>query len=79
MTLEKLIEQYLEYSKVNKRSGTHRREIDLTNVLLTFFRGKCLNEINPFLIERYKKERTKKVKPATVNREVACLKNMYNM
>ena len=76
---EKLVEQYLEYSMVNKRPRTYRREIGLTNSLLMLFKGKHLTEIHPFLIERYKKERVEQVKPATVNREVACLKCMYNM
>ena len=75
--MEKLVEQYLEYSKVNKRHKSYLRDITSTNALLMFFRGKLLTEIHPFLIERYKKERLGAVMPATVNRELACLKNMY--
>ena len=75
--LEKLVEQYLEYSKVNKRHKSYLRDITSTNALLTFFKGKFLTEIHPFLIEKYKKKRLGVVMPATVNRELACLKNMY--
>lgn len=29
-------------------------------------------------MEKYKVERVKKVNPATVNREIACMKNIFN-
>jgi integrase len=74
---EKLVGQYLEYYKINRRARSYERAITSTNALLSVFKGKSLNEIHPFLIERYKKERLEKVKPATVNRELACLKNMF--
>jgi integrase len=74
---EKMVEQYLEYSKVNKRPQSYGRDITSTNALLTFFKGKSLTEIHPFLLEKYKKKRLETVMPATVNRELACLKNMY--
>lgn len=75
---EKLVEQYLVYSKVNKRHKSYLRDITSTNHLSTFFKGKLLAEIHSFLIERYKKERLVNAKPATVNRELACLKNMFS-
>ena len=74
---EKLVEKYLDYSKVNKRPNSYRRDVTSTNHLLLFFKGKYLSDIHPFLIERYKKERLEDAKPATVNRELACLKNMF--
>ena len=76
--LEKFVEQYLDYSKVNKRPQSYRRDITSTRALLSFFKGKFLAEIHPFLIEKYKKKRLEKVKPATINPELACLKNMFN-
>ena len=75
---DKFVEQYLDYSKVNKRPESYRRDITSTRALLSYFKGKCLADIHPFLIEKYKKKRLEKVKPATVNRELACLKNMFN-
>jgi integrase len=74
---ERLVEQHLEYSKVNKRHKSFLRDITSTNALLAFFKGKLLAEAHPFLIEKYKKKRLETVMPATVNRELACLKNMY--
>ena len=75
---EKFIEQYLEYSKVHKRPKSYLRDITSTGALKTFFKGKILSDIHPFLIEKYKKMRLERVKPANVNRELACLKNMFS-
>ena len=38
-----------------------------------------LADIGPFPIERYKIERVKAASPATVNREIALLKHMFNL
>jgi len=76
---DRLVEKYLEYSKVNKRYKSYLSNITSTNALLKFFKGKRLNEIHPFLLERYKKERLKTVKPASLNRDLSCLKHMFNM
>jgi integrase len=72
---EELGALYLDYSKTNKRSWTR----DRTSIgsLKAFFNGKYLYEITPLLIERYKKKRIDEVSPASVNRELACLKHMF--
>jgi len=44
---------------------------------LLFFTGKYLTDTHPFLIERYKKERLTKVKPARLHRELAFLNNVF--
>ncbi len=74
--------EYYEYSRVNKKSwGRDRTSL---NHLTTFFGDKNLNEITPDLIERYKAQRKNSisargtgVSPASINRELACLKNMF--
>ncbi len=76
---------YLEYSKANKRS--YETDITMFKALCAFFKGYKLSKITPFLIEKYRIERGKKVtrmskKPiakATINREMAVLKAMFNM
>ena len=45
---------------------------------MSFFPEKLLHELTPLDIEKYKKERIKTVAPATVNRELACLKTIFN-
>ena len=75
----KFAQRYLEYSKTIKRPSSYRRDESSVERLLTFFSGKYLSEITPWLIEKYRKERLKEVKKATVNRERACLSNMFQM
>jgi len=70
---------YIElYARPNKRPMVARRDEFLIKRLGTHFNGKNLYEITPQSIERYKAERIKEVAPATVNRELACLKCMFN-
>lgn len=66
------------HSQLNKRPRVAKRDEGLIKRLGTHFNGKYLYEITPQAIERYKSERIKDVAPATVNRELACLKCMFN-
>ena len=84
---EDFADEYLElHAKVNNRSW---KKADAVNIRLLkkVFSGKCLNEITPLMIDRFKAERakslkgekkTKTISPATVNRNLACLKSMFN-
>ncbi len=82
---EDYAETYLEYSKANKRS--YKTDITMFKALSAFFKGYKLSKITPFLIEKYRIERSKKVtrmskKPiakSTIDRELATLKAMFNM
>ena len=66
------------HSKLNKKPRVARRDFFLVRSLGSHFSGKYLYEISPQSIERYKAARIKEVAPATVNRELACLKSMFN-
>lgn len=70
--------EFLElYSKQNKRSW-QRDEISLAH-LTEFFKGKYLSEITPESIEKYRaKRKADGLSPATINRELACLKTLFN-
>jgi len=74
---EEFAEIYLNYVKGYKKSARS----DLTSIrnMMPFFKGKRLDSIHPFIIESFKIQRKKHVKPASINRELACLKHMYNM
>jgi len=75
---EEYTKQYLAYSKANKAWSTYqRRDRFSIDNLISFFKGKYLFEITPEMIEKYKATRLEKVTPASVNRELACLKHMY--
>ena len=75
--LEEMGKLFLEnYSKPNKRSW--RRDEQIVNHLKDFFKERKLQEIGPLDIEKYKRKRVEEVSPATVNRELSGLRNMYN-
>jgi len=73
---KKLCNRYLEYAENNKRSWTRDRQS--IGHFLKHFGNKTLQQLNPWIIEKYKSERSKEVKPATVNRELGILRNMLN-
>jgi len=77
---DKYAEQYLDYSKANKAWSTYNRQDRISIARLkAYFKDKYIYEITPQMIEKYKAKRLEKVKPATVNRELACLKHMFTM
>ncbi len=65
-----------KYSKVNKKSWW--RDTYSIQALSKHFGGMYADEITVQAVEKYKSERIKTVKPATVNTELTCLKNMFN-
>jgi len=72
-----MAKEYLRYSEVNKKS--FERDGRSIKKLSTHFEGKRLAEITPKMIEDYKIARSHQVKPATVNRELACLKHLFTI
>lgn len=74
---EELAEMYISlHAKPNKKSWYG--DIKKIRILSKSFGGKYINEITPLMIDRYKTERRQKVSPATTNRDLACLKCMFN-
>lgn len=70
-------EKYLKYSKKHKKSW--RSDQTSLNKLKAFFKDTRLSKISPGLIDDYKLKRVDEVKPASVNRELACLKFMFSL
>lgn len=69
-----------EFSKHNKKKSSLRRDIGIANNLSGYFGAKKLDAITPMLIEHYKnRRRSDDAAPATVNRELACLKHMFTI
>ena len=69
---------YLEtHAKPNKRSWM-TTDVKYLKNLIPFLGERFLNEITPELIERYKAQRKQTVSVASVNRELALLKCMFN-
>lgn len=85
------IEKYLDWSASHKRS--HRQELYFAKQLTAFFGTKKLDEINPLMVERYKKMRKDDIKGRprnagksennisyiAINRELALLRHFFTM
>lgn len=71
-------EEYLNFSKANKAPKSYKRDItSLRRNLIPNFGNRYISEINQYEIDQYKIKRLENVTPATVNRELACLKHLY--
>jgi integrase len=68
---------YLKWAQINKRSW--QRDWYSIQQLKPIFEDHRLTDIRPFQVEEYKIDRVKRVKPATVNREIALFKRVLNL
>jgi len=79
MLFEDLAEEYLVFSKANKAYSSYERDTRSLRVhLVRYFKGSYVFELTSQMIETYKARRLEKVGPATVNRELSCLRHMLN-
>ena len=82
LTLEEFAQDYLKYSETNKTSKYSRLERTiLKKNIIPFLKDKdvvYLDEVKASHIEDYKSKRANNVSNASVNRELACIKSMYN-
>jgi len=77
-TLREFAKDYMAWSKQNKKSWDSD-EYRLRYHLLPFFGDYPLNEITPWIIEKYRSKRNQtKAKKATINREIGTLKAVFN-
>ena len=72
-----LADEFLKWSNTHKRS--YPRDIILVGHLSRFFGNRDISDISCVDVETYKKRRVGSVSGSTVNREVACLKRMFNL
>ncbi len=79
-----LADWYLNLPEVKAKKSYERDERSIKK-LKTFFGSKPMNDISPSLIEAYRQDRLNQLnykgltnKPATVNREIACLKTIFS-
>jgi integrase len=75
--LGELWERYFAYAKAHKRSW--RRDEQMYGSLLRHLGNGMLDSITPLRVEEFQQSRGREVSPATVNRETALLKHMFNM
>jgi len=69
--------EYLEWSKGTKKPSTHKRETSFMRQLEKEFEERTIQEITTWQIEKWKVKRKEELKPASVNRELGLLKNMF--
>src|SRR5262245_40284239 len=86
---EEAMKSFLSWAKDEHRDhpSTARRYQTSSKAVLKYapFKSKALDQITPKMIEQFKTHRSRqkgkstkrRIKPATVNRELACLKAMY--
>ncbi|MFA5459797.1 MAG: tyrosine-type recombinase/integrase [Candidatus Paceibacterota bacterium] len=73
------VQKYLAFSKTNKAFSSYKRDLVSSKNLLPAFGEKYLFEITPQMVEEYKAKRLQEgVTPATVNRELSCLRHLFN-
>jgi integrase len=75
INFEEFVKLYIEYLQTNIISW--QKEMRRLRKLREYFGKTLITEITAQAIEYYRKERLKKVKPSTTNRELARLKNMF--
>jgi len=77
ISLEEFGRRYMEYAKANKRSWI--RDEQMLKQLNGFYGPALLSDIGALSVESYKRQRMNDVAPATLNREIALLKHMYDL
>lgn len=77
VSLEEFGKRFLEYAKTHKRSW--KRDEQMLGHLKRHFGDVDLGDIDALRVEEYQQKRIREVCPATVNRELALLKHMFNV
>src|SRR2546428_12092825 len=78
--LKDFVEEYFEYYRANRRPHSVRRHEIAWRAIQPVFGSKRLEEIAPFDLERYRRQRQQAGKSdVTINRELAFLRHLYTM
>lgn len=79
-TIDDFSKEYIDYVKNVKKKRSWKKDEVILCRINNYFGNKRLNEINPKDIDEYKDYLLNKgFKPASVNRELSCMKYMYNL
>ena len=79
VSFKELTGRYLEYGKTNGKRSLERDKYSI-KALMDHFKYMKITQINPMMIESYKKKRLEeKKKSGTVNRELSALRHMFNL
>lgn len=78
-TIAQFKEEYIRHIRDVKQNRSWELAIAQLKRLEAFFDDRILSKISSSDIDNYKLFRLKQVKPATVNRELACLSHLFNL
>lgn len=78
VTFHEFCKQYVQWARANKKASTISKDISIMRFLDKEFEGKCLHEITAWQIEKYKVKRMERLKPASVNRDLALIKHLFS-
>jgi integrase len=85
-TFDELADAYFAYAVHQQRKRSWPRDRTSIRALRTYFEGKRLTEVTPAVIEQYRawrretiSRRGRPITPASINRELACLKRMFSV
>jgi hypothetical protein len=72
--------EYLQWAKENKKKSTYTRDVYIMRRFDDEFKGKTIQDITTWQIEKWKSNRKAQgLKAASVNRELCVLKHMFSM
>ena len=72
--------EYLQWAKTNKKASTYTRDVYIMRHFDDEFKGKTIQEITTWQIEKWKSNRKAQgLEAASVNRELAVLKHFFSM
>lgn len=78
-SFSKVLDEYLAYCKDHQKKSTYQAHHSRANRLRRDFGALRLSQITPFRIEKYKhKRKSTDCAPATINREMAFLRHLFN-
>ena len=75
---DELCSKYLQFSEANKRPNVHRCDKGFIKNLLKIFNSRRIESITAYEVEQYMMKRKADVTPSTINRELTCIRHMYN-
>ena len=78
ITFHEFAKEYLKWAKANKKASSYSRDLYTMRMFDKEFEAKDIQHITTWQIEKWKTERKKEFKSATVNRELATLKHFFS-
>ena len=78
VAFDKAAEEFLKWAEANHRPKTATTYRENINQLKKSFSGKMLSHIHPFNVEKHKQSRISEGARIAANREISCLRNLFN-